>query len=325
MRRAALFLLSAAMLASAPALAAPDCAALLANDETDLDQLVDAGCELSAEQISRRMDNPVGELVMLPVQYEWLSVEDPILHQDHVVETLKIIPTVPVRIGDWRLVNRTAFVFPKIPVDTDAVSGASLRAEDSSLVLQGGPLTGDPFAGSTTGFGDLVYVGLLTPKKTHKVGHAKLIWAAGPTVVLPTASEDFLGQGKYQAGPAAALAYLGPDWTLGVFPQHRWSFAGDKDRASVNQTSIQYFVYRKLPDQWSLGASPTITIDWTADDEPAVNLPVGIGLNKTVLFGKLPARISLETTYYPVRSNGLEPEWGVKFSITPVIPAAFLR
>ena len=303
-----------------------DCSELLAQEDVDLDQVVDAGCELSAEQISRLMDNPVGELVSVPFQYDALTVEEPITGSEQTIQTLKVIPTFPVRMGNWNLVNRVALSFPSIPVDADAFTQAGLQADSLDVAINGPELTSDPFGASTTGFGDLAYVGLLTPKKTTPMGEGKFIWAAGPTVILPTASEDILGQGKVQVGPAAAAAYLGKDWTLGVFPQHWWSVAGDDDRPAVSQTNIQYFVYRKLPNQWSLGASPNISIDWTADDAPAINFPIGIGINKTTFFGKVPARIGLEASYYALRSdNGLAPEWGLRFSITPVIPAAFLR
>lgn len=303
-----------------------DCAELMARVDVDLDQVVDAGCELSAEQISRLMDNPVGELVSVPFQYDALTVEDPVFGTVQTIQTLKIIPTFPVRMGDWNLVNRVALTFGSVPVDADAFSDAGLQADSLDVTLDGPPLSANPFAGSTTGFGDLTYVGLLTPKETTPMGNGKFIWAAGPTVILPTASEDILGQGKVQIGPAVAAAYLGEDWTLGIFPQHWWSVGGNDDRPAVSQTNIQYFVYRKLPNQWSLGASPNISIDWTADDDPAINLPIGIGINKTTFFSKVPTRIGVEASYYALRAdNGLSPEWGLRISVTPVIPAAFLR
>lgn len=303
-----------------------DCTALLARDDIDLDQVVDAGCELTAEQISRLMDNPVGELVSVPIQYDRVTVEEPVFGTDQTIETLKVIPTFPVRLGDWNLVNRVVLSFPSAPVDADAFVDAALQTDSLDVTLTGPPLVADPFAGSTTGFGDLAYVGLFTPKQTTPMGEGKFIWAAGPTVILPTASEDILGQGKVQIGPAAAAAYLGKDWTLGIFPQHWWSVAGDDDRPAVSQTNIQYFVYRKLPNQWSLGASPNISIDWTAEGDPAVNLPIGIGINKTTFLGSVPARIGVEANYYALRADtGLAPEWGLRISVTPVIPAAFLR
>ena len=303
-----------------------DCDALLEDSEVDLDRAVDAGCQLTPEQISRLMDNPVGEMISVPLQYDRLTVEEPIFGTDQTIETIKLIPTFPIRMGDWNLVNRVVLPFVKLPVDDAAFDLASFDPQSLDAQLEGPPNIPDPFAGSTSGFSDIVYVGLLTPKKTNKIGNGKLIWAVGPTVVIPTASKDYLGQGKLQVGPAAALAYLGKDWTLGLFPQHWWSVAGDDDRRSVSKTNIQYFIYRRLPDQWSIGASPTISIDWKQDEGSRVNLPIGLGVNKTTFLGRLPVRLGVEASYYVLRAdNGLKPEFGLTFSITPSIPAAFVR
>ncbi|MGD2133843.1 MAG: hypothetical protein PVI23_13695 [Maricaulaceae bacterium] len=324
---ASIAVLAAALLAPAsPAFAQAECAELLGRSDVDLDTVVDAGCELTAEQISRLMDNPVGELVMMPIQYDRLTVEEAFTGSEQVIETVKIIPTYPVRVGDWNLVNRAAFSFARLPIDTDAFADVGTQSDTLDVSIDGPPLVSDPFAGSTSGFGDLAYVGLFTPRESTPIGDGQFIWAAGPTMILPTASEDFLGQGKVQVGPAFAAAYLGRDWTVGVFPQHWWSVSGDDDRPTVSQTNIQYFVYRKLPNQWSIGASPNISIDWTDDDGAAVNFPIGIGLNKTLFLGRVPARVGVEASYYALRDDdAIAPEWGLRFSITPVVPAAFLR
>ena len=58
----------------------------------------------------------------------------------------------------------------------------------------------------------------------------------------------------------------------------------------------------------------------------AVDLPLGIGINKTLFLGPLPARFAAEVSYYAVSSGeGPSPEWGFRFSVTPVIPAFILR
>jgi len=53
--------------------------------------------------------------------------------------------------------------------------------------------------------------------RRHRAGVAALaakvssgvIWGAGPTFIFPSATNDALGQGKYQAGPAAVGLYKG--------------------------------------------------------------------------------------------------------------------
>jgi len=257
------------------------------------------GQRLSAEEIALLMDNPVGELIQLPIQYDRLTIEEPISGAELSASTLKIIPTFPVGRGSWRLVNRFVTAFADVS---------------------------NPFGGSTSGFADLTYVGALTPGESRDLARGKMIWAVGPTLVFPTASEDALGQGKYQAGPAAAAAYLGPKLTLGLFGQHWWSYAGDEARADVSRSNLQYFWYVRLPNQWAIGASPSITVDWKAVGGTAVDIPLGIGINKTLFLGPLPARVSAEVTYYAVNSGeGPAPDWGLRFAITPVIPAFILR
>ncbi len=244
------------------------------------------------------MDNPVGELIQLPFQYDRLTIDEPVSGTSFDISTLKVIPTFPLGSGSWRVVNRIVFPFADVP---------------------------DGAGTSTSGFSDLTYVGALTPRESSDAGRGKLIWAVGPTLVFPTASEDFLGQGKYQAGPAAAAAYLGPKLTLGLFGQHWWSYAGDADRPDVSQSNLQYFWYVRLPNQWAIGAAPNITVDWQAEGGTALDLPLGIGINKTLFLGPLPARLSAEVNYFAVNSGeGPSPDWGFRFAITPVVPAFML-
>lgn len=296
------------------------------NPDASLDALVQAGCPLNADQIARAMDNPVGELISLPISYERKTVTEPFFGTSHVIENIRVTPTFPVNLGiDWSLVNRVSFNFPRVPVNSGALSGIQFGAGDLGLSFGGATPTLADLAGSTTGFGDLAYVGLFTPRETVKIANGKFIWGLGPTIILPTATNELLGQGKYQAGIAGVAAYLGETWTLGVFPQHWWSIAGDDRRPEVSRTNIQYFISRKLPDQWSIGMTPVVAINWNAQGGPQVDFPIGIGLNKTMFLGQLPVRFGVEYQYYLTSSGGVDPKSALKFSISSAVPAALLR
>ncbi len=300
------------------------CHSLVAQEDASLDDLIEAGCQLNAAQISELMDNPVGELVSAPLQFDRLTVIEPNVGRELNIETTKLIPTFPTKLGDdWTLINRLVIPHVNVPVDPDALGAAGLRPDVP--LLESDSVTADPFSGSTSGLGDLTYVGLITPREARNTENGKVIWAVGPTVVFPTADEDLLGQGKYQLGPAFALGYLGERWTVGALAQHWWSVGGDSDRPSVNQTNIQYFVYYKLGNQWSIGASPNISMDWSGSGSPVINAPIGIGINKTLFLGELPVRIGLEATDYVVHEGAISPDWGLRLSITPVVPSAFLK
>ena len=66
----------------------------------------------------------------------------------------------------------------------------------------------------TTGFGDMQILGLAGPNRGEG-----LIWGAGATLKLPTAGSGCLGQGKYQAGPAAMLRLIPRTKTIAASSQ----------------------------------------------------------------------------------------------------------
>jgi len=63
------------------------------------------------------------------------------------------------------------------------------------------------------------------------------IWAAGPVLQIPTATDDLLGEEKWSAGPSAVLLKQDGPWSHGALLNHVWSFAGENDRTDVNRTS----------------------------------------------------------------------------------------
>ena len=87
-------------------------------------------------------------------------------------------------------------------------------------------------------------------------------------MVIPTNTDDSLGNDKGAAGPAAvALTIRGP-WVMGFLGQHFWDFAGDSDAANVNVSSLQYFINYNTPDYY-LNTSPTMSYNWDADSDEA--------------------------------------------------------
>jgi hypothetical protein len=183
----------------------------------------------------------------------------------------------------------------------------------------------DPYD-RTTGFGDMVYVGLLAPKTSLKIEATggMLIWGAGPTMMFPTASEAVLGTGKFSLGPAAVVGYLGPEWSVGLFPQHWWSVGGDPQRAAVSVTNLQYFLYYAPPwdakAQWRIGMSPNITINWTARGDK-LTVPVGLGIGRLFNIGPLPVQVYIEAEYAVIHPDDRAgSRWDIRLYLTPVLP-----
>ena len=70
--------------------------------------------------------------------------------------------------------------------------------------------------------------------------------------------------------------------------------------------------------------APIASYDWAEDDsDDAWSVPVGLGFQKTFMFGKTPVRIRLEADYYVVRPDSFGPHWGLQLTVTPVIENPF--
>ena len=116
----------------------------------------------------------------------------------------------------------------------------------------------------------------------------------------------------------AVAFYLGEEWTFGGILQHWWDYAGDDDREHVNNTHFQYFYYYNLTPETSLGASPSIVYDWVDDK---YDFPVGLGINTTVLIGKVPVGLSATVYYHTSNDDMIHNKWQLQIGITPILPS----
>jgi hypothetical protein len=257
---------------------------------------------MSAEELNRQLNNPVSSVWSMVFQNNYTQLKSGSKDapgwdegDDKWFYNLNFQPVLPLPLTrDWNLINRPVFpIFADRPV-----------------------LESDGFD-EVDGLGDIGLVSLLSPAKTA----GGFLWGVGPSFIFPTASKDELGQEKWQAGPAAVGLHLGKEWIFGAFPQHWWSFAGNDDRKSTSQTNIQYFIWRLFPGQWQVGTAPNILIDWKADDDNKLTLPVGLGVGKLFKIGGLPIKCILEGQYAAIHPDDFGQEWNIRFTVTPVLPS----
>lgn len=248
---------------------------------------VSAAQPASEENLAKETQNPVSDLISVPFESNFNFGVGP---NDDLQSILYVQPVVPFRLSkDWNLITRT--IIPLI--------------DQPEL----GPGVGDVF-----GLGDIQLSQFLSPAKS-----GALIWGIGPIFQFPTATDDALGSDKWSAGPtAAALTIRGP-WVAGAVVNHLWSFAGDDDRADVNQTLIQPIVSYNLPGGWFLSSVPYITANWETDGDDRWTVPIGIGVGKVHRFGTQPVSLQL-TPYYNVVRPDDAAEWTLQFRINLLFP-----
>lgn len=255
-------------------------ALILSHDGTALAE--DSGGDLRSA-----VQNPISSLYSLPFKFTFDYGAD-----NGEASFLNVQPVLPVTVGEWNFVNR--IIVPLIDTPGQVTGLPDLP----------NPVQGD----GATGLGDINYSLFLSPVKTGKV-----IWGVGPSITLPTATDDELGSKKWSVGPTAVFLTQ-PEWgSMGLLGRQLWSFAGDSDRRDVSQLLIEPFVNYNLDNGWFLITDMVITANWKADSDNRWTVPVGGGIGRVFKLGKQPINSRLESYYNVVSPDGA-PDWQISFT-----------
>lgn len=246
--------------------------------------------QATATDLAKAVQNPVASLVSVPVQNLTDFNIGPFARDRNTV--LQFQPVIPIQLGEnWNLITRTI--------------GALVYQPDIAQPHQG-----------TFGLNDINPSFFFSPAKPKK-----LIWGAGPTFLLPTASDDVLGTGKFSIGPAVVALLQPGKWTLGVLVNNLWSVAGSSNRPDVNSMTLQYFVNYNLKKGYYITIQPIITANWNAPSRNAWLVPFGGGIGRIMRLGFQPVNLSVQTYVNAKRPDVLpSPTWQLKFQIAFLYP-----
>jgi hypothetical protein len=252
-----------------------------------------ATAQEKGDDLRSKVQNPISSLISLPFKFTF-DYGAP----NGEASFLNIQPVVPVTVGNWNLVNRAIIPLIDIPGP-----------------VAGTPDIPNPIPGNgASGLGDINYSLYFSPVK-----YDKWIWGIGPSITFPTATDDQLGSDKWSAGPTAvALTQL--KWgTLGLLGRHLWSFAGESNRADVNQSLFEPFLNYNLPQGWYLLTDLIITANWEAPSSQRWTVPLGGGAGKLFTIGKQTMNARVEAYYNIEKPNGA-PDWQWGFTIQFLFP-----
>jgi hypothetical protein len=248
-----------------------------------------ARAELSAEELAKLAQNPVGNLISLPFQNNTNLNFGP---EKGTQNILNIQPVVPISVSDdWNVITRTIF-----PV----IWNPSLGPNDSS----------------TTGIGDTSFTAFLSPAKP-----GKWIWGAGPVVQIPTNSDAELGNKNWGLGPSFVVLHLDRQspWVYGVLVNNVWSLSSSERGGSYNNGLIQPFLNYNFKGGVYLTTAPIATVNWDAASGQKWTIPVGGGVGKIFHFGKLPVNTQL-SAYYNVERPDNAANWQIRFQVQLMFP-----
>ena len=212
--------------------------------------------------LAKASQNPVSDLVSLPVQFNFFSGGD--LH-DRSLYNLNLQPVFPMPIGrDWSVISRTIVPYLSSPMPAARISG----------------------------LGDIQQQFFLTESAP-----GQLIWGAGPMFSFPTATNDLARTGAWGLGPAVvALRNVDP-FLAGFLLTQVWTFASyQNERPNISVMNLQPFVNLNLANGWTIVTAPIIIGDWSAPDGEQWTIPIGGGFSKVTAIGSQPLNLSVQ--YY---------------------------
>ncbi len=251
---------------------------------------------ISAPEVDTSTDQKIADAVVNPFAHQIkLPLQNTVdygrgSNHDGVRYTLKVQPVIPIDLNkDWTLFSRTIGSF----IEQQDVKGAN---------------TGQ------YGLGDTKQSFFLSP---NRLGPGGLFYGGlGPIFLLPTATKEALGQGKWGAGPTLALVRQSDGLTVGLLTYQLWSFAGDPSRSSISDTYIRPSISYAMPSGYSLGMSSDSDYSWTNDQW---TVPLNFQVGKGFVWEGQKMNVSLGGRYFAVTPpNG--PRWGIRLTLTLLFP-----
>jgi len=250
---------------------------------------VGARAELSAEDLAKLAQNPVGNLISVPFQD---NVNLNVGPEKGTQNILNIQPVIPVSVSkDWNIITRTI-----LPV----ISQPALFAGDSRV----------------NGIGDLQVTAFLSPAEP-----GEWIWGAGAIVQAPTHSNGALGNDNWGLGPSFVVLHLakGNPWVYGVLVNNVWSLSSSSSAPSYSNGLVQPFLNYNFAGGTYLTSSPILTVNWKADGSDQWTVPLGGGIGRIFHFGKLPVNAQVGAYYNVVRPEG-GANWQIRAQVQLMFP-----
>jgi len=246
--------------------------------------------EMSAEELAKLAQNPVGNHVSVPFQNNTNFNTGPLSGTQNI---LNIQPVYPIEVDrDWNIITRT--IMPLIWQPAFA-----------------------PGQGDTFGLGDIQFSAFLSPASP---GPGGLIWGAGAILQAPTNTDDVLGNKNWGLGPTAVVLKLeqGSPWVYGVLVNNVWSLSSDKQGGRYNNFLLQPFLNYNFPSGLYLTTSPIVTASWEAESSQRWTVPLGGGIGKIFHLGKLPVNTQVGAYY-----NVVHPDDGASWQLRVQVQLMF--
>lgn len=243
--------------------------------------------EHNATDLAKTTQNPVGDIVSLPFQFNF-STGDTLKDQTYL--NVNFQPVIPIHISkSVTFISRTI-----IPMN-------SYPGENGTRY---------------SGVGDIQQQTFFTPAKAGKV-----IWGIGPAFSLPVATALPFQTGTWAAGGSAVLLAMPGPWVIGSLFSQLSPLSDSNGKPRTNAFLWQYFINYNFGKGWAIATAPSMTANWDAARDQRWTIPVGIGISRTLVFNKQPMTLGFQYYNNVKRPDGT-PSTMVRFVVAFIFPQA---
>jgi len=241
--------------------------------------------QADAEDLARKLANPISDLVSVPFQFNWEQNVGP---NEATRFILNVQPVMPFTLNqDWNLIARVIVPLVSQPA-----------------LVEGG----DP----AFGVSDILTSFFVSPSRSG------LIWGVGPAISLPSTSIASLGTEKWSAGPTVVVLKQTGKMTYGALWNQVWSFSGNTQRADVSQMFLQPFFAYQATRTLTVTLQSETTANWEVE-ENRWTVPINLIFGKLSSFGAFPASYQLGVGGFAAHPD-IGPSWKVRGAIVILLP-----
>jgi hypothetical protein len=179
------------------------------------------------------------------------------------------------------------------------------------------PLISQPVGATdrVNGMGDLGLTALFAPPATA----SGWTFGFGPSFVFPTATDETLGQGSWEIGPALAAVYRHRTWIAGVLLYQNWSVVGGNTQQGVSRLTVSPFFTYYVNKGWYFISAPQLSADWAQEPPRTWTVPLGGGFGHIVRRGKHAFNFTAQAYVYVVRPENAA-KWQFRLTTSWVFP-----
>jgi hypothetical protein len=240
----------------------------------------------SDADLAKKLSNPIASLISVPFQN---NTDWGIGKFKGTRNTLNFQPVVPISVSA-KLNMITRMVLPIISQQNISASGTK-----------------------ETGLSDATISALFSPA----VAKNGVTWGVGPILLVPTATNTFLGTEKLGIGPTAIILKQQKGWTYGALVNQIWSVAGNKTRDNVSQMFVQpFFVYNWVSGA-GVGGNFEVTQNWIGKTTSVFFNPTISGITK---LGNQRVQLAVGPRFPISIPADNKPDFGIRAVVSFVFP-----